>query len=114
MNNKEKRIARKEAQIFLESARKTSKLRCIPKPSKDDFDLRQLRDGSRYQEIIDDVEEMQDLLKAAGLTLSDISTDEAELGRLKAASDRLNAPHRERLRREEADRIANMIGDDSV
>lgn len=71
-------------------------------------------DGSRYEEIMDDLADMKACLELGGFDLTDIGTDEAELAKLKKASDRLNVPHRERVRRAEADRSFRCFGDDDV
>lgn len=114
MNKKERAKHKREALHLLARARKTAKLRRIPRARKDDVDAIFLRDGTRYEEILDDLDEMREELKLAGLSLTDIGTDEAELSKLKKASDRLNAPHRARMRSEKARRALNDFGRDDV
>ena len=114
MNKREIATAKRTAQFHLERARKTSKLRRIPDASEEDVDLILLPDGSRYENILDDIEALQDQLKAASLTLADIGTDERELIRLEAASTRLNAPYAEKRRHREANRMAIVWGEDDA
>jgi len=103
-----------EASSLLERARETAKLKRIPAHAKNDIDAVFLKDGTRYEEIMDDLHEMHGALEEAGLTLADIGTDEAEIEKLKQASDRLNAPHRERLRRKQESRSMNDFGYDDL
>jgi phage terminase Nu1 subunit (DNA packaging protein) len=105
---------KREALRLLERARKTAKLRRIPKAKADDVDAIFLRDGTRYEEIMDDVDELRGELASAHLTLADIGTDETELAKLKKASDRLNEPHRLKMSKRESGRRMNDFGEDDA
>ena len=90
MNKRDRAKLKREALRLLERARKTAKLRRIPKAKADDVDAIFCRDGTRYEEIVDDLHDMRGELELTHITLADIGTDETELAKLKKASDRLN------------------------
>ena len=89
----EKEDLKKSALRMLERARVTAKLEKIPDESEKDGVI-YMPDGSRYEDINDDISDLRYDLQSASLTLTDIGTSEEELGQLILAANRLNAPHR--------------------
>ena len=114
MNKRQREKHKRDALAYLESARKTAKLKRIPEPSEKNSDIILMPDGSRYGDIRDDLSDMKYELDVAGLTLADIGTDEQELVKLERESDRLNAPHRERMRRGALNQSFNDFGYDDA
>ena len=108
MDEKEKAKLKKEAKDMLARARRTAKMKTLAHLRENKDGMLCHRNGVRYEEITDDLADMQGALNAAGLTLADIGTDEKELSKLKAASVRLNAPHSAKVDREQAARRARF------
>lgn len=92
----EKEDLKKNALRMLERARVTAKLEKISNESEKDGVI-YMPDGSRYEDINDDIADLRFDLRSAGLTLADIGTTEEELGKLSSESFRLNAPHRAKM-----------------
>jgi len=97
---------------MLARAKRTARLKSLENLRENKDGILCHRNGVRYEEIMDDLDEMRALLERAGLKLEDIGTSEAELSKLKAASVRLNASHAAKVTREESDRRQNSYGYD--
>jgi len=112
LNKREIAKAKREALRYLERARRTAKLKTIPSPSEHDVDEILMPDGSRYEDINDDIADMRYQLEQARLTPADIGTDEEELRKLAAASTRLNEPFRRRQESIRRNRVLDYDDDE--